>query len=115
MTEILKWTTRTIEQKGIELPWQRIERYGPQEIDGRIFFEERPPKGTVIEEGTVFIPESVLYEVAEQGVWDSQFGNALLLDTHMGYALEQAGLADRETRGGYHGTEKLRLLLGMES
>lgn len=119
MTEKLDWTTRTIEERGIELPWQRVERYGPiLDTNGEAFYagDNHPPKGTVLESGTVFIPDSVLYGVAEQGDYDSlsPFGTALLLGTHEGYALEQAGLAVQETRGGYHGTEKLRQLLGMD-
>lgn len=110
-TDALRWTTRTIEQKGIELPWRRLEGYGPQEINGRTFFEDRPPKGTVLEGGTVFIPESTLYELAEQDVYDSQFGSPVLLGTHEGLALVAAGLAVEETKGGYHRTDKLLRLL----
>lgn len=109
----LRWATRTIEQKGIVLPWKRVEHHGPQEINGRRFFEDRPPKGTVLERGTVFIPETTLYELAEQGTYDSQFGSAFLLGVHEGYALAEAGLAVQETKGGYHGTDKLRRLLKM--
>lgn len=102
-----EWTTRTVVQRGIELPWERIERYGPTVIRGILRFTDRPPKGTVLESGTVFIPASTLYELAEQDVYDSQFGKVLLLGTHEGYALEQAGLAVEETKGGYHRTDKL--------
>lgn len=98
--------TRTVEQRGIELPWQRVERYGPYTTaEGKTV--DKPPKGTVLEEGTVFIPLSTLEELSEQDVWDSQFGSAFLLDYHEGLALKAVGLAAEETRGGFHRTEKL--------
>lgn len=100
--------TRTIEQRGIELPWQRVERYGPYEInDGSGRYTDNPPKGTVLDSGVVFIPLSTLEDLAEQDVYDSQFGRVLLLDYHEGLALEAAGLAAKETKGGYHRTDKL--------
>ena len=98
MNEQLNWTTRTIEEKGIELPWER--RANP--------WEAHPAMGS---SGIVFIPVSTLEELAEQDVWDSQFGSAFLLGYHEGLALEQAGLAVRETKGGYHRSEKLLKLL----
>lgn len=58
------------------------------------------------ESGCVFVDADTICEVAEQGVWDSQFGDALLLGALEGLALEQAGLAVQETRGGYHGTDE---------
>lgn len=85
---------RTTWVLGIELPWQEIKRYDPE-------------KGTVLREGRVFVEMSTLYAVSEQGVWESQFGNVLLLDYLEGLALEAAGLAEQETRGGYHTTELL--------
>lgn len=112
--DTLTWSTRTVQEKGLWLPWERVERYGPQRINGKTLFEDRPPKGTVLESGTVFVTESTLYEVAEQGTYDSQFGSALLLGPYEGPALVKAGLAVEETRGGYHGTDKLRRLLDME-
>lgn len=114
MTEI-KLTTRLIAQRGIELPWQRIERYGPNTmLIATPESKQRPPKGTVLEEGTVFIPYETLWKVAEQDVWDSQMGSPLLLGYQEGLALEQAGLAVAETKGGYHGTDKLRELIGYD-
>lgn len=102
--------TRTIE--GIKVPWQRVERSGPlTKADGSVHFEDRAPKGTVLESGEVFIPLSQLEELSEQGQWDSQFGEAFLLGAYEGYALEALGYAEQETRGGYHGTEALAAFL----
>lgn len=84
--------TRTVTEQGIELPYVK-QSYGTAEV---------------IERGTVFVTVSTLEQVSEQGAWDSQVGGALLLDEPEGLALEQAGLAVRETRGGYHGTDALR-------
>lgn len=105
-------TTRTVEQRGIVLPWQRVEQTGPITLPGgRVAFEDHPPKGTVLDEGEVFIPLDTLYALLEQERWDSQFEHAFLLDYHEGLALEAAGLAQRETRGGYHRTQALVDLL----
>lgn len=102
-------TTRTIEVKGIVLPWEEVERYGSDltYADGRQMYPERKPTGTVVASGEVFISLDTLYELSEQDVWDSQFGSAYLLGHHEGLALEKAGLAVRETRGGYHRSETL--------
>ena len=94
--------------RGIRLPWQRVERDGPRTLpDGTIFGSDRPTKGTVLESGEVFIPLADLQELAEQDQWDSQFGMTFLLGTYEGYALTAAGLAEQETRGGYHRTDAL--------
>lgn len=109
----LVWSTRTVEEKGIVLPWQRIEPYGPfQMADGR--WTDNPPKGTVLESGEVFIPYSSLWDVAERTI-DDYLAERMPpnVNSHEQMALEQAGLADRETRGGCHGTQKLRDFLGM--
>lgn len=96
--------TRTV--RGIRLPWERIERYGPTTYpNGQV--SDDPPKGTVLESGEVFIDLDTLYQLAEQDVWDSQFAEALLLGYHEGLALEAAGLAAQETRGGFHRTDLL--------
>lgn len=64
------------------------------------------------ETGEVFIDEDTLLELSEQGLWDSQFGKVLLLnDPREGAALEEAGLAVQETKGGYHRTDALLKLL----
>jgi hypothetical protein len=94
MTPEIVICTRTIEQRGIELPWREIKRY-------------EPDKGKVLGEGTVFVPLDTLCELAEQDRWASQFGSVLLLDYQEGLALERAGLAERETKGGYHRTDLL--------
>jgi hypothetical protein len=108
MSGEIKVQSRTVEEKGIVLPWVRYEPTGPIRLpNGEMAMTERLPKGSRIEHGEVFIPMSTIYELAEQDIWDSQFGSAFLLDQHEGYALEQAGLAARETRGGFHRTDKL--------
>src|SRR6185312_14056526 len=47
---VIPVVTRTVQVQGIELPWQRLERYGEN-------------KGALIEEGTVFVEMSTLYEL----------------------------------------------------
>lgn len=101
-------TTQTRVIEGIVLPWQRVERTGPQRLDnGIIIGEDRPPKGTVVESGEVFIDINTLYDLSEQDRWDSQFGSACLLGPWEGLALVEAGLAEEETRGGFHRTDLL--------
>lgn len=57
----------------------------------------------------VFISENTLIALAEQSRWDTHFGNPpILLTPAEGKALVQVGLAEQETRGGYHGTDLLR-------
>lgn len=92
---------------GVRLPWQRVEKYGPNQ-DPSGAWSDHPPKGTVLDSGEVFVSLSTLEELAEQDEWDSQFGSAFLLDLHQGLALEAAGLAVSETRGGYHRSESLQ-------
>lgn len=98
--------TRVVEQKGITLPW---ERWSPRAVfrDGVNLTPERPDPPVLQDSGEVFVPLDTLYELAEQGIWDSQFGSAFLLGAYEGLALEAAGLAERETKGGYHRTDKL--------
>lgn len=103
--------TKTVEVRGIVLPWKKIERYGPIYSPWIANPPYRPPKGTVLESGEVFIPLSTLEELAEQDTYDSQFGQVFLLDYHEGLALEEAGLAAGETKGGYHRTDKLLAFL----
>lgn len=94
-------TEQTRVVKGIELPWDVTDKRWAEDWIAR-------GKHTT---GTVFVDQDTLMNLADQGVWDSQFGSVLLLDMLEGIALEQAGLAQQETRGGYHGTEKLKELL----
>lgn len=56
----------------------------------------------------VFLTMTLLEECAEQGTWDSQFGQVLLINPAEGCALRQLGWAAQETKGGYHGTDALR-------
>lgn len=104
MTKIV---TKTVEVKGVNLPW---EMWTPNPVfkDGVNLTPERPNPPELLKSGDVFISEDTLYELESQGRWDSQFGSALLLDPYKGLALEAKGWAERETRGGYHGTEKLK-------
>ena len=50
----------------------------------------------------VWIPHAFLEELAEQGVYDSQFGSSLGADRDVIRVLEARGLLERETRGGVH-------------
>jgi hypothetical protein len=102
--------TRTVEERGIELPWERWS-YPAVFKDGVNLTPERPHPSVLEEFGTVFITMSDLYALSEQDIWDSQFGSALLLGTHEGLALVAAGLAVLETKGGYHRTDKLLALI----
>lgn len=62
--------------------------------------------------GVVFINRDTLTQLGEQGRYDSQFGPSLFIgDTTAERALVAAGLAERETRGGIHRTQKLMELL----
>lgn len=101
--------TRTVEVKGVELPWERIELFGCDVLrdEGSSMFPDREPTGTVVESGTVFVPLDTLYDLSEQDVWGSTFGNAFLLPHKEGLALVAAGLAVQENRGGFHRTDKL--------
>lgn len=80
---------------GIVLPWA----YAAPHEEGR---------------GEVFIEWTVLDDLAEQDTYRSQIYGAFILDQRTGLALEQAGLAERETRGGYHRTDALLDLLKRE-
>lgn len=94
-----KEVTKTI--KFITLPWNKLAN-GYDKLGGRAEI------GDVLESGIVDIPLNKIYRLAEQDRWDSQFGGAFIdLDTKEGWALEQAGLAERETRGGHHRTDLL--------
>lgn len=104
MTEL---TQRVKVVHGVELPWRKLAT-GYDHMSDRTVV----PGVTVLDEGVVFVPLSKLETLEEQGAWDSQFGSAFIdLNTHQGWACEQAGLAVRETRGGHHRGEKLTALL----
>lgn len=97
-------TTRTVEERGVVLPWKRVERYGPP-------LREKP-KGTVLESGEVFVSMSTLYAVNERTSDDYlREIPPPFVGYHEELALVEAGLADKETRGGIHGTEKLAKFL----
>jgi hypothetical protein len=113
MSDEIKVQTRTVEEQGIELPWERWS-YPAVFKDGKNLTPDRPHPSVLEESGTVFIPMDDLYQLSEQDTWDSQFGSALLFGSHEGLALEQAGLAVRETKGGYHRTDKLLAWLEAE-
>lgn len=95
--------TRQIAQRGIELPY-RHERMGYDPEQNKLVVRS-------VDEGTVFISESTLGELVEQERYASEFGSVLLLGMFEGVALEQAGLAERETKGGYHRTAALQQLM----
>ena len=97
MTEIQK-VTKTVEVEGIELPYHWESAY-----PGSTF---KP------QSGKVFIEADTLIEVSEQDQWAGAFGESLVIAPRWAdLALEQAGLAVRETRGGVHGTPALKELL----
>lgn len=91
-------TTETRVVEGIRLSFEKLT------------YHIGVPYDTGTETLEVFIEASTLVALCEQGEWDSQLGGALLLDYHEGMALEQAGLAEQETRGGFHGTDEVRAL-----
>jgi hypothetical protein len=70
-----------------------------------------PVRGLVVEGEWVSLEE--LENLAEQGPLDSAFGAGSfhVSTSAVGRALTAAGLATRETRGGYHGTPVLARLL----
>jgi hypothetical protein len=88
-------TTKVMTVDGLELPYRDVNGY----------------TGEVRSQGTVFVSFETLYELADQDMWDSQFGKVLLLDYREGLALEAAGLAVRETKGGYHRSKLLKMFL----
>ena len=91
--------TKTVEVQGLELPWVKRKLYAPN-------------KNQIIDSGMVFIPLDLLEEVANRTNDDYIYGIPPPSLTYpMQLALEQAKLAERETRGGYHGTDKLRRLV----
>jgi hypothetical protein len=106
----IKVTSRTVVEKGVLLPWERWS-YPAVFKDGKNLTPDRPHPPVLLDSGSVFVPLDTLYELSEQDVFDSQFGSAFLLHGDVGPALEQAGLAAQETRGGYHRTEKLLTLI----
>lgn len=97
MTEFTP-TAKTVEVHGLELPYHWESGYPDSSFEPR--------------SGTVFISNEQLVEVAERDQWAGAFGAMLVdLPPWAEHALEQAGLGVRETRGGVHGTDKLRELL----
>lgn len=113
---------------GVELPWEERENYDvpaypdtcpkhspvPEELkyaNPRCTCHPRA-KGDLIDQGTVFVPLSTLESVCERTTDDYWSGVTPPIVGHReGLALEQAGLAERETRGGYHGTDAGRQAL----
>lgn len=94
----LEVATRTVEEQGLRLPYRRSIKNWVTGI-------------AHVEEGEAFIPIRDLVDLAEQEEWDSQFGKVLLIEEPEQTALEQAGLLERETRGGVHRTDALLPLL----
>jgi len=89
---------------GIELPY-RIEH-------GKWNFKVDPAvrEVTKVDEGTVFISWSLIEELSGVTTDSLGMGGSLIIGHREGYALEQAGFAVQETRGGYHGTEATKEL-----
>lgn len=76
---------------------------GPGPADGSAVIETRmiPEQGVTLD--GVWVPLALLGELEEQGVYDSQFGDAFIsLSTDQQRVLIARDLAVRETRGGCH-------------
>jgi hypothetical protein len=93
--------------KGIKLPWERWTYPAVIDDNGKNLTPERPHPPILMDKGEVFIDMDTLYELAGQDRWESQYGKVLLLTTYEALALVQAGLAEEETRCGYHRTKKM--------
>jgi hypothetical protein len=88
-------------------PYRCVPAANGEEFAAALANWEAPP-----EVGSIFIPMHLLYELNEQDRWASEFGNALLInDPAVARALVEHGLAEQETRGGYHGTARLEAML----
>jgi hypothetical protein len=101
--------TRMVEEKFITLPWEDRKTTEVRKTDlGNNCTRYDVVAYEVIDSGIVDSPLDLVYRLSEQDVWDSQFGSAFIgLSVKQGWAIEQAGLGVRETRGGHHRTEKL--------
>lgn len=96
-------STRTRVEQGVWLHWEYRARYGPP-INTR-------PKGEIEREGEVFVAVEDLYALNDFGA-EYRLGESFSIDTpYAGEALAQAGLAEKETRGGIHATPKLSVWL----
>lgn len=98
---------------GVTMRWEYRARYDYLAGEAERWGHQRPrPKGELLAEGTVFVPLELIERLNEQGHWDSQFGSPFIdLSPRQGWALEQAGFAVQETRGGYHRTDYTQGLL----
>lgn len=106
----------TVVRHGITLPWVEVERYGSDLLythgprEGEQMYPDRKRTGEVRNQGEVFIPLGTLEELMEaENSWG--MGGSFQLGYHEGMALEQAGLATRETRGGFHSREEQKAAL----
>lgn len=91
----LSWTTRTVEQKGLELPWKKM-----------VF---KAGRNRTVGQGSVFITEEALREVAERREEDYLYSPPLIdLDDIELLALQQHKLAEIQPHRGYYGTDRLR-------
>ena len=66
-------------------------------------------KGIVLDD--IFIPLETLHELSESDRWDSDFGNAFLLERDQRIVLEKYGWAKSTARGHCYGTEQLTALI----
>lgn len=113
-TQEVRLATRTRVQYGVELPWEERERYGSDlrypkghAREGEQMYPDRQPTGTIVKTGTAFVPLGVLEELLEAD-HSLGMGDAYLVGYREGMALEKAGLARQETRGGYYTREEER-------
>lgn len=91
---------RMVPEHGITLPWQWVAPCDDPSAGSH--------KGDVVDSGTVFVTVETLEAVASQDPWAGAFGESLTIGWHEKLALVQAGLAVEETRGGVHGTERMK-------
>lgn len=105
-------TTMDQDQPPLDLSTITIQSRQVTEVGIKLPYVQRAYRtNEVVESGTIFITIETLCELAHQATFDSYFGRALYLRRCEGLALEQAGLAVHETRGGYHRTAKLLTFL----
>jgi hypothetical protein len=103
MSQTVVFQTRMVPSRFIVLPFER-RATGIDVSLGRA-----AKVGDVFESGTVEISESLLYDVNDRDIDDYLVGNipTFHISSEQTWALEQAGWAVRETRGGVHGTDAL--------
>lgn len=89
----ISWKRRLVTETGVTLPYAEKKRWDGESIPA----------------GTAFIPLDLLEELSEA---TDPWGSVLIInDQYAAWALEQAGWAVRQTRGGYVSSAVFRDLL----